>query len=96
MNSYEVPDNFAGRICVETDFKDTELLVNGDMRESGHRIPRCIIKTDEKGQAVLLVLNLSGASLKVPEGRVGTRAHKCIEEKVPEREVNDVLLTRKK
>ena len=31
VNSYEVPDNYVGRICVETDFKDTELLVNGDV-----------------------------------------------------------------
>ncbi|XP_033221011.1 uncharacterized protein LOC117175411 [Belonocnema kinseyi] len=94
VNSYEVPDNYVGRICVETDFKYTELFVTGDTREAGQLIPRCIVKTDEKGQAVLPVLNLSGAPLKVPEGSVVTRAHKCSEAKVRGREVNDVPVTR--
>lgn len=86
VNSYEVLDNYVGRICVETDFKDIELFVNGDMRESRHLVPHCIVRTD--------VLNLSGTPFTVPEGSVVTRAHKCSGEKIRKSEINYILVTR--
>ena len=94
VNSYEMLDNYGGRICVATDFIDTELFVNGDIRESGHLIPRSIVKTDEKGQTVLPLLNLSGAPLQVESGSVVTRAHKCEEARVRERDINQIPVTR--
>ena len=52
VNFCEVPDNYVGRICVKTDFIDTELFVSGDIRESADLIPRYLVKTDEKGHLV--------------------------------------------
>ena len=58
-DTFIVPDNHVGHICVTSDFKNTALVIEGSMRESAHVFPRCVIQTDEEGQALLPVLNIS-------------------------------------
>ena len=88
-----VPNNHVGRIYVQTDFRNTDLYVEGGIRESRHAFPRCVIWTDGKGEALIPVLNISGEALRISSGSKVTRGEKC-EEKLPKnQELNDVPVT---
>ncbi|KAJ8914420.1 hypothetical protein NQ315_017515 [Exocentrus adspersus] len=69
-----IPNNFLGHITVKTDRANTDLCVEGGMREDGSFIPRILIKTDVSGEAVLPVLNISGNEVKLNKDSNLTRA----------------------
>lgn len=66
-----VPNNHVGHVCVKSEFVNTNLIVEGGIRETGHVYPRCVIRTNEDGEAVLPVLNLSA---KGNRRRIGSRS----------------------
>ncbi|KAH0818604.1 hypothetical protein GEV33_004187 [Tenebrio molitor] len=61
----------------------------GGLREIGSLVPRCVLKTDEIGEAVLPVLNISGKDVTVKEGGKMARGETCVEG-TRRREVNTV------
>ncbi|KAH0808186.1 hypothetical protein GEV33_014604 [Tenebrio molitor] len=84
-----IPNNFLGHVVVKTNKINTDLCVEGGLREIGSLVPRCVLKTDEIGEAVLPVLNISGKDVTVKEGGKMARGETCVEG-TRRREVNTV------
>jgi hypothetical protein len=82
-----IPDNFLGRIAVKCNASFADLCVEGSVREFGSVVPRCIVKTDENGEAVLPVLNISGKDLITAGNQTISRGELCVKG-VHQREVN--------
>ena len=89
---FMVPNNYVGRICVEIDYKNTELYVEGGIREARHAFSGRVIQTDGKIEALIPVLNISGEASKISSGSTITRGEKC-EDMTKDRELNDVPVT---
>ena len=92
-DSVIVPNSHVGHIGVESDFKNTKLFVEGGLCESGYHFPRCVIQTDERGEALIPVLNLSGNEMKMAPGSTVARGEKCEEGQMKPREINVVPVT---
>ena len=92
-DSVIVPNSHVGHIGVKSDFKNTKLFVEGGLRESGHHLPRCVIQTDERGEALIPVLNLSGKEMKMVPGSTVARGEKCEEGQMKPREINVIPVT---
>ena len=74
-----IPSNFLGNIMVITNFKNTEICVEGGLRKTGHLIPRCLVKTDDAGVTCIPVLNASEKDYTVKQGKIVTRGETCKE-----------------
>ena len=59
------------------DFKNTDLYVEGGIRESRHAFPRCVFRTDGKGETLILMLDILGEALRISSGSTVTRGEKC-------------------
>jgi hypothetical protein len=84
-----IPKNFLGHMVVRTNKVNTDLCVEGRVREIGGRDPRCVLKTDEIREAVLPVLNTSGKDVTVKEDGKMARGETCVQGTL-RREVNTV------
>lgn len=59
-----IPNNFLGHVTVKSDVKETDLCIEGGLREVRGFIPRVVVKTDANGEALLPVFNISGEPVK--------------------------------
>ncbi|XP_076390250.1 uncharacterized protein LOC143264943 [Megachile rotundata] len=83
-----IPDLYLGHITVFTDTPNRNPYVKGGLRSEGPTVPRCVVDTDEGGETVLPILNVTGRQLTFNPGDVVARAETC-EEDTATREVND-------
>jgi hypothetical protein len=78
-NASVIPDNFLGHVAAKCDVPLADLCVEGGVRELGSVVPRCIVKTDENGEAVLPVLNINGKDFETAENQTVSRGELCLE-----------------
>ncbi|XP_076394343.1 uncharacterized protein LOC143265529 [Megachile rotundata] len=89
-----IPNNYLGYIAVHTEFRKQDLCIEGGLKESGQLIPRCVICTDDKGESILPVLNVSGGDVKIKEGATLTRGEAVVHnQEDSKREVNTEPVT---
>jgi hypothetical protein len=88
-NASVIPNNFLRHVVVKTNKINTDLCVEGRLREIGSLVPKCVLNTDEIGETVLSVLNISGKDVTAKEGGKKARGETCVEG-TRRREVNTV------
>jgi hypothetical protein len=78
-NASVIPNNFLRHVVVKTNKINTDLCVEGRLREIGSLVPKCVLNTDEIGETVLSVLNISGKDVTAKEGGKKARGETCVE-----------------
>ncbi|XP_076548852.1 uncharacterized protein LOC143306127 [Osmia lignaria lignaria] len=89
-----ISNNYVGYIAAHTEISDKDICIEGGLREDGKLIPRCLVKTDEEGTSIVLILNISGGDVTIKEGTVLTRGESVTTDVgVVRREVNKEAVT---
>jgi hypothetical protein len=78
-----IPENFLGHVVVRSNKINTDLCGEGGVRQivslDCGLVSRCVVKTDEIGEAVLPELNISGKDVTVKEDSKMARGETCVE-----------------
>ncbi|KAJ3662554.1 hypothetical protein Zmor_006897 [Zophobas morio] len=74
-----IPNNFLGHIMVRGDLTSAELCIESELKDLGGIIPRCVVKTDDNGEGVVPVLNISGKPVNIGKDRGIARGECCVE-----------------
>ena len=74
-----IPNNFLGHIMVRGDLTSAELCIESELKDLGGIIPRCVVKTDDNGEAVVPVLNISGKPVNIGKDKGIVRGECCVE-----------------
>lgn len=73
-----IPRNFIAHVPINCELKNDEVCIEGSLRKTGEVIPRCLIRTNEHGDAVLPILNLTEGKLKLKQNQMIARGESCI------------------
>jgi hypothetical protein len=78
-----IPENFLGHVVVRSNKINTDLCGEGGVRQivslDCGLVSRCVVKTDEIGEAVLPELNISGRDVTVKEDSEMARGETCVD-----------------
>jgi hypothetical protein len=78
-----IPENFLGHVVVRSNKINTDPCGEGGVRQivslDCGLVSRCVVKTDEIGEAVLPELNISGKDVTVKEDSKMARGETCVE-----------------
>jgi hypothetical protein len=78
-----IPENFLGHVVLRTNKINTDPCGEGGVRQTVSldcgRVSRCVVKTDEIGEAVLPELNVSGRDVSVEEDTKMARGETCVD-----------------
>jgi hypothetical protein len=91
-----IPENFLGHVVLRTNKINTDPCGEGGVRQivslDCGLVSRCVVKTDEIGNAVLPELNISGKDVTVKEGSKMARGETCVDGTLC-RNVNTVIVS---
>jgi hypothetical protein len=78
-----IPENFLGHVVVRSNKINTDPCGKGGVRQIASMdcglVSRCVVKTDEIGEAVLPELNISGKDVTVKEDSEMARGETCVD-----------------
>jgi hypothetical protein len=78
-----IPENFLGHVVVRSNKINTDPCGEGGVRQIASMdcglVSRCVVKTDEIGEAVLPELNISGKDVTVKEDSEMARGETCVD-----------------
>jgi hypothetical protein len=78
-----IPENFLGHVVVRSNKINTDPCGEGGVRQIASMdcglVSRCVVKTDEIGEAVLPELNISGKDVTVKEDSKMARGETCVD-----------------
>lgn len=77
-----IPKNYVGNVKVVTALTNKELSIEGGIRENGELIPRCIIKSNAEGKAILPILNWTEGDLVIKNKSKITRGEVFTDQRV--------------
>lgn len=72
-----ISDNYLAHVTVRTGLPNLDLYIEGGLRATGPTLPRCVVTTDNEGQAGVLVLKLSDQEMQIKPGE-NARGETCV------------------